>query len=252
MKNALRPMKLLRGLALVAFVAGAAMLVVGFVRSDQNPTAAKEDRFVVVTAEVTATSEATATATGTSRATQAATPTATPEPFNGSMARFKIPKFKVDSAVETIGFVANTNQLDTPRDPLNTGWYDMYSKPGFKGNALFSAHVDYWPNILGPFKRLAELDRNDEIVVVMENGLEYRYRVIFKERYDVTAIPMGELIDANGKGRGGMNEAVAPARPDGAEWITMITCGGRFQKTSSQGWGEYLDRDVVIAERIIQ
>lgn len=250
MKSAMHPMKLLRGLAMFAFVAGAAMLVVGFVRSDGSEPAAEPDPFVAVTAAATETAEATATATGTVAAT--VTPTATPEPFNGSLARFKIPKFKVDSAVETIGFLGNTNQLDTPHDPLNTGWYDLYSKPGFVGNALFSAHVDYWPNILGPFKKLAELDRNDEIVIVMENGLEYRYRVIFKERYDVSTMPMGELIDANGKGRPGANDAVAPARPEGAEWITMITCGGRFNKTDPRGFGEYLDRDVVIAERISQ
>ena len=47
----------------------------------------------------------------------------------------------------------------------------------------------------------------------------------------------GELIDA-------------PSQPEGEEWITLITCGGRFQQTHDNGLGEYLDRDVVIAKRI--
>jgi Sortase domain len=248
MKSALHPMKLLRGLAIAAFVGGAGLLVVGFIRSDGKQPTAEADTFVAITVVATEVPSATVTPTGTS----AATPTATPEPFNGSLARFKIPKFKVDSAVETIGLIPNTNQLDTPHDPLNTGWYDLYSKPGFVGNALFSAHVDYWPNIIGPFKKLSELERDDEVIIVMENGLEYRYRVIFKERYDVSTMPMGELIDANGKARPGANGAVAPARPADAEWVTLITCGGRFNKTDPRGFGEYLDRDVVIAERIVQ
>jgi hypothetical protein len=250
MKGAFRLDRSLRALAVAAFVAGAAMLVFGFARSDQKErTVRADDPFTPVVYQATATPEATVTPTET-LATATATATPTPLPFDGAVVRFRIPRFKVDSAVETIGFVGNTNQLDTPHDPLNTGWYQMYTKPGFKGNALFSAHVDYWPNIKGPFNQLAAIEQNDEIAIVMENGLEYRYRVIFKERYDVNAIPMGELIDANGRGRPGVNGAVAPARPSEAEWITLITCGGRFKPTSEQGWGEYLDRDVVIAERI--
>ena len=39
-------------------------------------------------------------------------------------------------------------------------------------------------------------------------------------------------------------------RPEGEEWITLITCGGRFVATQPNGLGEYLDRDVVVARRI--
>ena len=72
----------------------------------------------------------------------------------------------------------------------------------------------------------------------MANGQEYRYRVFRKQRYDVTTIPMGDLISA-------------PEKPAGAEWITLITCGGRFRAyLDGGGPGEYLDRDVVVAERV--
>lgn len=38
----------------------------------------------------------------------------------------------------------------------------------------------------------------------------------------------------------------------GRNWITLITCGGRFRALNPDGSGpgEYLDRDVVIAERV--
>lgn len=43
----------------------------------------------------------------------------------------------------------------------------------------------------------------------------------------------------------------APEKPAGAEWITLITCGGRFRAyLDGGGPGEYLDRDVVVAERV--
>ncbi|MCL4239807.1 MAG: class F sortase [Dehalococcoidia bacterium] len=163
----------------------------------------------------------------------------TPTPFDGPVQRLLIPRFGVDSTVEPIGLVPGANQLDAPKDPLNTGWYEIYDRPGFGGNAVFSAHVDYYPNIKGPFYNLAKAEAGDEILVEMANAQTYTYRVFFKQRYDVASIPMGELIEA-------------PSKPEGAEWITLITCGGRFRALNPDGSGpgEYLDRNVVIAERV--
>jgi len=176
------------------------------------------------------------TPTPTDTATPSPTPTATPTPYDGLVARMRIPRFGVDAPVEAIGLLP-TNQLDVPKDPLNVGWYYIYDKPGWGGNAVFSAHVDYWPNIRGPFYNLKDLEPGDQVVVVMEDGTEYVYEVFRKERYHVSNIPMGELIDA-------------PEKPDGEEWITIITCGGEFRASRPGGPGEYLERDVVVAKRI--
>lgn len=166
------------------------------------------------------------------------TPTATPEPFAGDVVGFRIPRFEVDGGIENIGLIPGENQLDVPKDPLKVGWYGIYDRPGWMGNAVFSAHVDYWPDIRGPFFDLNKLEPGDEVVVVMANGQEYRYRVFRKQRYDVTTIPMGDLISA-------------PDKPAGSEWVTLITCGGRFRAyLDGGGPGEYLDRDVVVAERV--
>jgi hypothetical protein len=40
------------------------------------------------------------------------------------------------------------------------------------------------------------------------------------------------------------------AKPPESEWITLITCGDRFQATEESGLGYYLERDVVIAAGI--
>jgi sortase (surface protein transpeptidase) len=226
----LSPMKILRSLAIFSFLAGVGLLIFGFAfAGDSTPKPAVVD--------TPARLEATATNTPTPAPTDAPTATPTPKPFDGKVAKMKIPRFKVDSAIEEIGLKSN-NELDTPHNPLNTGWYNIYDKPGFGGNSVFSAHVDYYPNILGPFNKLKDSELGDDILVTMENGLEYRYKVIRRERYSVDTIPMGDLIWPKDK------------KPADKEWITLITCGGEFVPSRPGGPGEYLQRDVVVAERV--
>ena len=142
------------------------------------------------------------------------------------------PSVAIDHPIEEIGIT--NNQLETPKDGVGkVGWYNIYPKPGFLKNAVFAAHVNY--NFKqGPFANLAKIKAGDKVTIQMQDGPAYVYEVIFYQRYDVNSIPMGELIDA-------------PTRPANEEWITLITCGGRFQQTQENGLGEYLDRDVVIA-----
>jgi Sortase domain len=247
-------MNILRYVAIASFATGVAVLVYGFAASGGGGTKPVDDEIVSIpfpTPGVPDVQDAVETETPAADAT--ATPT--PEPYRGAVARLKIPRFDVDSAIEGIG-VTSDGRLDTPHDPLNTGWYEQYDRPGAtnpantgwlgyagfktvpaKGNAVFSAHVDYWPNIIGPFNKLKNIEKDDEIVVVMEDGREYVYRVIGKERYHVDNIPMGDLIWPK-------------AKPKDEEWITLITCGGAFQASRPGGPGEYLERDVVLAKRV--
>ncbi len=222
---------MLRLVAVTSFMVGVALLVWGFsTRGPDEPESAPPlAAFDVPTIGVLATPTLTA---------EDPTPTATPAPFAGEVSGFRIPRFEVDAQIENIGLIPGENQLDIPKDPLKVGWYGIYDRPGWMGNSVFSAHVDYWPDIRGPFFNLSKLDPGDEVIVVMANGEEYRYRVFRKQRYDVATIPMGDLIWPQEK-------------PADAEWITLITCGGRFRAyLDGGGPGEYLDRDVVVAERV--
>ncbi|MGK2965346.1 MAG: class F sortase [Tepidiformaceae bacterium] len=152
-----------------------------------------------------------------------------------------IPKLGVDTPVEVLGVNAE-NYLDTPANPLNAGWYGngLSDVPGWNGNAVFSAHYN---QLLGgtwhdaPFRHISTLQQGDEVVVVMADGSVYRYRVLTYTRYEEASFPTGELLDGQGK-------------PADAEWITLITCGGRTSELDANGVGSFLDRDVVIAERI--
>ena len=112
-------------------------------------------------------------------------------------------------------------------------------KPGFGKNAVFSAHVNY-NGRNGPFARLHEAQEGDEVVVQMaDGGPTYTYKVFRKQRYTVNNIPMGDLI-------------WTPDRPPNQEWVTLITCScgpGRVYDPDGDGYGECLDRDVVVAMR---
>lgn len=177
------------------------------------------------------TPEATATSTPSPTATPIP-PTPTPTPFAGKVARMKSTKLKIDAPIEELGLTPD-NALDTPKkENTDVGWYPEYGRPGWIGNSVFSAHV-YYHNIPAPFKDLAKSVEGDTFSIVMEDGTEYQYRVIANERFHRDTIPMGEVIWPT-------------KRPEGKEWITMITCGGQLDSTGQ----EYISRDVIIAERV--
>lgn len=223
-------MKVLPYIAIFTFVAGLSLLVAGFAFSSDGPP---EPDAPAIAFDL----RTTVPDTPTEVPTDVPTATPTPLPFDGSLARMVAPSVGIDNAIEEIGIT--NNQLDTPEDAVNkVGWYYIYDKPGFGGNAVFAAHINYnFKN--GPFANLAKVQPGDKISIEMADGPTYTYEVIFYQRYDVDKIPMGELIDA-------------PQKPANEEWITLITCGGRFQATEPNGLGHYLDRDVVIAKKVAQ
>ena len=215
-------MKLVRTVSLAVFALGAVLLLVGVACSGGG-----DDK-----QESTPAPTETATNTATPTNTPPPTPTATPTPFNGKVARLKIPRFNVDAPIEDLA-INSRNELDTPKDTnRSVGWYYIYDKPGFGGNALFSAHV-YYHSIPAPFVSLAKSAEGDKIVVQMENGTEYTYSVISNKRYNRDTIDMGAIIWPKEKA-------------DYDEWITLITCGSELDSTGQ----EYVSRDVIVAKRI--
>jgi len=159
-------------------------------------------------------------------------------PDGVAIAAMSLPAHGVSAAVESLGILPS-NELDNPHNPHNVGWYWPYDFPGGPGNAVFSGHVDYYPNILGPFYNVKNMGPGDPITITLTDGTQIGYEVIRNTRYSVYSIPMGEVIWPSD-------------RPRDDEWITLITCGGEFRATTSYGAGEYLDRDVVVARRVSQ
>jgi sortase (surface protein transpeptidase) len=215
--------KLARTLSAAVFLPGAILLLAGVACSGSD---AEEPE------QATPPPAGEASVTPTSTPTTPPTPTATPTPFDGKVARLKIPRFNVDAPIEELA-INDRNELDTPKDENRAvGWYYIYDKPGWGGNAIFSAHV-YYHSIPAPFVNLAKSAEGDEVVVVMEDGTRYRYTVISNKRYHRDNMPMGDIIWPKEKA-------------DYDEWITLITCGGELDSTGQ----EYVSRDVVVAKRV--
>ena len=229
--------------------AGAFITTVACGSDDKKPTATATQALQV---EATQTPTATTTSTATARPTNTPSPTPSPTPYNGSISRLKIPKFGVDAPIEELA-INSRGELDTPRNEnKNVAWYYLYDKPGrvnpdnlagwasfgdtkkatIKGNAIFAAHI-YYHNTPAPFVSLARAAIGDDVSIVMEDGREYKYKIILKNRYNRDAIDMAQVIWPK-------------AKPEDKEWLTMITCGGALDATGQ----EYVDRDVVVAERV--
>ncbi|HMO95770.1 MAG TPA: class F sortase [Tepidiformaceae bacterium] len=220
-------MKLARILSLTVFALGAVLLTVGIACSGGDE---QDPETPAPTLPATNTSAPT-TPSPTATFTPPPSPTPSPTPFDGAVARLKIPRFNVDAHIEELAIDAN-GYLDTPKDENKAvAWYYIYDKPGWFGNAVFSAHV-YYRSIPAPFKDLAKSVEGDEIIIQMEDGTEYVYEVISNKRYHRDTIPMGDIIWPREKA-------------DYDEWITLITCGGELDSTGQN----YVSRDVVVAKR---
>jgi sortase (surface protein transpeptidase) len=172
--------------------------------------------------------------TRTPTPTPSPTPVPTPPPYDGAVVRLSVPRLGIDNYIEEVPVI--NNEMQAPTDGVFAiGWYYDYSKPGWGENAVFSAH-ETWNRNQGPFYSLYLAAPGDEIIVTMDNGIQYTYEVMTNNRYDVDTIPMGEVVWPTN-------------RPEGEEWITLITCGGQIVYNDT-GYGEYLQRDVVQARRI--
>lgn len=224
-----RRQQLIAGAIALAVLLASGGVAFALFGSSDEPAARVEDVRIA-----TSTPTPVRTATSTPTPTPSPTPVPTPPPYDGGIVRLSMPRLGIDHYIETVSVI--NNEMQAPNDGVFAiGWYPDYSKPGFGRNSVFSAH-ETWNRSRGPFYTLHLAVPGDEIIVTMDNGLEYRYEVMTNVRYDAYSIPMGEVIWPS-------------KRPENEEWITLITCGGRIVYNST-GYGDYLDRDVVQARRI--
>jgi sortase (surface protein transpeptidase) len=164
----------------------------------------------------------------------AAAPARRAAPGGSGIARISAPALGLDHYIEVVGVVAG--QMQSPVDGVYAvGWYPAFSAPGQPGNAVFSAH-ETWNRQRGPFYSLRSASAGTEITIQMTDGRSFRYQVMTNRRYALADMPMGEILWPSGRGAA-------------ESWITLITCGGRIVYDAT-GFGEYLDRDVVVARLV--
>jgi hypothetical protein len=141
--------------------------------------------------------------------------------------KLRIPAIDVTATVNPVGIDARTDEFDVPPSVDQIGWYRF--GPGLEtdaGSVVIAGHVDSSEQGKGAFFRLRELDRGDTVTATGADGEQRAYRVVSREEYAKTKIPLDRYFARDGKPR-----------------LTLITCGGPFDPKTRH----YRDNIVVTA-----
>jgi len=146
----------------------------------------------------------------------------------GSPVRILIPSIGVNALIEPVALTA-TAAMDTPKNPLDAGWYDLGPRPGETGSAVVDGHVDWYNGGGAVFANLDKLKAGDKIMVSDANGSVVTFSVRESLRFDPSADATAVFISN-----------------DGSSHLNLITCDGVWDKQAKQ----YSKRLVVFADRI--
>ncbi|MEU2667049.1 class F sortase [Micromonospora sp. NPDC007220] len=141
--------------------------------------------------------------------------------------RLVIPAIDVTATVDAVGVNGATGEFEVPPSVDRIGWYRH--GPGLEaqaGSVVVAGHVDSATQGEGAFFRLRELDRGDTLTATGGDGVRREYRVVAREEYRKTKIPLDRYFARDGKPR-----------------LTLITCGGPFDAEARR----YRDNIVVTA-----
>ena len=163
-------------------------------------------------------------------------PTPTPEPAAVAVPlRLMIDRLGVDAPVGVYALDEN----GVPEVPVAddagvvVAWYDFSSKPGAGSNAVFAGHIT-WNRAPAVFSNLNDLQAGDVVRLVSDDGREYTYEVFANfavDPYDTESL-----------------KVMAPTETD---TVTLITCGGTWiPDPSEQFGGDYTTRTIVQAELV--
>ena len=116
------------------------------------------------------------------------------------------------ATVNPVGVNDATNEFEVPPSVDQVGWYRF--GPGLEaeaGSVVIAGHVDGADQGRGAFFRLRELAEGDQLTVAGEDGERREFRVVAREEYAKTKIPLERYFARDGEPR-----------------LTLITCGGPF------------------------
>lgn len=93
------------------------------------------------------------------------------------------------------------------------GWYRYGPAPGEAGSAVLSAHVDHWRDGPEVFFRLADLHPGATVDVTFDDGATRRFATVDRRRYRKDRLPLDAVFGRTGQ-----------------PTLTLVTCGGRFDR----------------------
>ncbi len=135
----------------------------------------------------------------------------------------RIPAIAVEAPIIQVG-VEPDGDMEVPRNVTDVGWYEHGPAPGEPGSAVLAAHVDLARQGPGVFFNLRSLEPGDVIHVAFSDGTTEAYRAVARTIYDKADLPTEAIFSR-----------------DGPPILTLITCGGGFNRSV----GSY-DSNVVV------
>jgi LPXTG-site transpeptidase (sortase) family protein len=138
--------------------------------------------------------------------------------------RIAIPAIGVDAPIVPVALEPD-GTMEIPENVATIGWFEPGVRPGQRGSAVLSGHVDSRTQGRGAFFDLEDLDVGDEVTIATTGGPQ-RWQVAARQRFAKNELPIAELFTREGDPR-----------------LVLITCGGEFDA----GARSYSDNVVVIA-----
>lgn len=117
------------------------------------------------------------------------------------------------------------NEIATPHNIYDTGWYDDSAKPGQNGAMFIYGHVSNW-KADGVFYNLKKLQPGDTVTITRGDNKMYTYKVVSSKIY------LHDKVD--------MSQVLLPIDPN-KPGLNLMTCTGQVIK----GTSEFSERLVV-------
>jgi sortase (surface protein transpeptidase) len=123
----------------------------------------------------------------------------------------RAPDIGVTAPVIPVG-VDGTGAMVIPEQVSTLGWYRFSAGPGAStGSMVIAGHVDSARQGLGAFFRLRDVPVGAEIDVTDTHGTMWPYRVVAREEFPKTTVPLAKVFSHYGAPR-----------------LSLVTCGGAF------------------------
>lgn len=150
-----------------------------------------------------------------------------PKPIIGLPLRLKIPQINGDFLVEGVGVTAN-GEMDVPKGPTTTAWFNLGPRPGEEGSAVISGHFGWKNGVAAAFDNLHNLKSGDKIYVESDMSTSTVFVVREVRLYDQHADDTN-IFSSN----------------DEKAHLNLITCEGIWNKDQKS----YSNRLVVFTDK---
>ena len=125
----------------------------------------------------------------------------------------KIPSLGTLARIKRVG-VDDKNQVGSPQNVFDVGWYEGSSKPGQPGAVFIDGHV-LGPTKGGIFANLKNIKTGALITIIMGDNKEYTYKVAATEVSQADAVDMNKMLRSYDSSKQGLN---------------LMTCNGTYLK----------------------